>query len=699
MKQLLLVFLCISTALFSQVQSDFLFKCDFNTGDPEWKSYKQTNVVVETKSGKLHIEHLKEGTSWYQYKEVFLNTAEDFEITMASRQYRGQTNEGHGLVFAAEDLDDCYVFDVSSTGYFSVFKNVGGKYTSILDWTESGAVKKMLETNVQTVKNIAGKWHFYVNGTEVYTMTAQKAFGFYYGFYVSGLNYVEHDYLYIKRKAKPINLIDNYTAFGEKEHLSANINSAYTEISPVISADEKMLFVTRDEHPGNTGAKLSDDIWVSKLNEKDSTWGPLKNVGSPLNTEGRNFLISISNDNNTVLVGNKYDKNGEVVGKGISISHRTAKGWSIPKSMEIKNYYNNNEYTESCLSPEGNVLLITCERDDTYGDKDIYVCFLQADSTWSEPKNIGKTVNSFAGEVGPFLAADGKTMYFSSAGHPGYGSNDIFMTRRLDDTWKNWSTPKNLGPKINTEKWDAYYTVPASGKHAYVASTTPGALEDIYKIKQPESAKPLPLILIHGVVYNSETKQPMQAEITYSELGSSKIIGNATSNPSTGVFMIALPKGKKYSFHATHKGFASTHYNTDATNLKSYKEENVDLYLTPIKEGATIVMNNLFFTANKYDLLPESFPELDKLYEMMKENPKLKIEIGGHTSINNSGDKFNMDLSTNRALAVKNYIITKGIKEDRITHKGYGFSKPIYKEESEVIQAKNRRVEFTILAK
>ncbi|HEY1039315.1 MAG TPA: OmpA family protein, partial [Bacteroidia bacterium] len=220
-----------------------------------------------------------------------------------------------------------------------------------------------------------------------------------------------------------------------------------------------------------------------------------------------------------------------------------------------------------------------------------------------------------------------------------------------------------------------------------------------YKIKQPESAKPLPLILVHGVVYDSETKKPMAADITYSELGSSKVLGHATSNPETGVFLISLPKGKKYSFHASHEGYAAVHYNTDATKLDSYKEENIDLYLTPIKEGVSIVMNNLFFTANKYDILPESYPELNKLYAMLKENPTIKIEIGGHTSINTSDQKFNEELSSNRALAVKNYLVQKGIEEKRITSKGYGYSKPIYKTNKEEIQAKNRRVEFTILEK
>jgi outer membrane protein OmpA-like peptidoglycan-associated protein len=191
----------------------------------------------------------------------------------------------------------------------------------------------------------------------------------------------------------------------------------------------------------------------------------------------------------------------------------------------------------------------------------------------------------------------------------------------------------------------------------------------------------------------------MAAEITYSELGSKKVIGTATSNPETGIFIIALQQGKKYSFNAHHKGFAATHYNFDAVLLKKYKEENVDLYLTPLEEGQSIVMNNLFFVANKYEILPESYPELDKLYDLLKEHPTIKIEIAGHTSANTSGEKFNQELSTNRALAVKEYVVRKGIAENRISHVGHGYSKPIFKEEKEELQARNRRVEFKIISK
>jgi outer membrane protein OmpA-like peptidoglycan-associated protein len=550
--------------------------------------------------------------------------------------------------------------------------------------------------NKLSIKRISGKLHFFINGTDVQQLDASPFFGDDIGFNVKQKMAIEADYLRVSQKRKPLNLIDNYNSYGDKIHLDQNVNTPYIEKMPVISADEKTLYIDRAGDPSNTGNSENDDVWVSTLNS-DSTWSKMKNIGPPINNKSYNFVFSVSSDNNTVLLGNVYLDGGGMT-SGCSISHRVKNGWSMPKKLNIKNYYNNAGTNEACLAPDNKTILLTASRDDTYGVKDIYVTFLQPDSSWSEPKNIGKTVNTFADETSPFVAADGKTMYFSSAGHTGYGKNDIFMTRRLDDSWTNWSEPKNLGPKINTPGWDAYYTVPASGTYAYLVSTYKDDVNlDVFKIKQPESAKHDPVALIHGFVYNSETKEPVKARISFTELGSTKELGYAIANPNNGAYVLILTKGKKYSIHAVKDGFIPVDNNVDFSVISEYKNQEIDLYLTPMKEGQSIVLNNLFFKANKFDILPESYPELDRLYNLLKDHPTMKIVIEGHTSKNAETDKFNQDLSTNRALAVKTYLQTKGIDEKRINYIGYGFSKPLNTLYDEAHQAKNRRVEFKIL--
>ncbi|MDX2174031.1 MAG: OmpA family protein [Bacteroidota bacterium] len=699
-KNYLLIFLIFNSTLsfiFSQKAKDYGF--DYNFDDKKIAHnfvYNDKTFKSKIENGNLFLSHTNQKESYYIFEITYLNWKEDFTIATSFKLLRGKNDNGFGVCFGAKNIDNNFLFKISDNGFYCFLKNVKGKSTIIKDWVESPNVKTNGQVNFVEIKKEGADFNFYINKKLTYTHKSEAFYGFNFGYFVNGDNDLQSDFFTVHQKqTKELNLIATPNNFSERKNLGKNINTYGNEITPIISADEKTLFFTRADFNGNTGGKDDNDIWYSQFSVKDSSWGPAKNIGKPLNNVSNNFIQSVSHDNNTLIVGNKYTSYGEFKAAGFSISHKSKTGWSVPKDMNIKNYYNDNQYTETCMSPNGHVMLLALQRDQTEGFKDFYVSFLQADSSWSEPKNIGKIINTFSDETSPFIAADGVTLYFSSAGHPGFGSNDIFMSKRLDDTWLNWSTPKNLGPKINTELWDAYYTIPASGKNAYIVSNI-GGNADIYMLKQPESAKPNPVILITGTVLNSQTKEPMTASIQYSELGSEKILGHSSSDPVTGKFTIFLPKGKKYSIVAFKDGFYSVHENTDVVTLTNYKEHNLDLYLTPIKKGQAIIINNLFFHSSSAEILPESYPELDKIAAVLKNNPKMKIQINGHTSKNNSDAKWNYEFSDSRVLAVKRYIVSKGIDEGRITHKGYGFDKPIYKELDEFHLAKNRRVEFVI---
>ncbi len=703
MKYISILFLFITSWQIGQAQftkADLIYKCDFEPNDPYWKPYNEKAFITANAKGKFTLQHVGKDETWSQNEDMGFDPTMDYIVETSLCQLSGKDDIGYGICYNYSGPDNQNTFNISANGYFTIYHYSKNVYKEDIAWKESDKIVKGLSKyNKLAISRIGDHLHYFINGAEVASLPAPKFKGPYTGFFVGGVMKIEADYIYVYQKKKQIHLVDNYNSFGEKIHLGASINSGADEICPVISADEKALYITRTYCKENTGGYEDYDIWTSTLN-KDSTWAPLKNVGSPLNNKGYNFVIAVSQDKNTLVLGNVYHHgDGKDMTRGMSISHWTRSGWSFPKEMNIKNFYNNNSYNEACLSPDGKTVLMCIERDDTHGDKDIYFSHLLADSTWSEPENLGPIVNSHLIETGAFLASDNKTLYFSSSGHPGYGSNDIFITKRLDDSWKHWSEPKNLGPKINTKDWDAYYTMPASGRYAYVTSVPKGSEHaDIYKIKQPESAKPEPVVLIHGIVHNSDTKKPMQALVTYYELGSKKIIGTATSNAETGAFVISLPKGRKYAFQAQHEGFISVNANADATVIDSYKEENVDLYLSPVVTGQSVVMHNLFFVSDDHKILPESYPELDRLFDLLNQHKEMKIAISGHTSINTSGEKYNMDLSTKRAEAVRSYLIGKGIDGKRITAKGYGFSKPIYTDKKEELQAKNRRIEFAIVS-
>lgn len=698
MKKLLtLATLLLGFNSFAQLGADYGFNCQFNTNEP-FIRFKWDDGTFKTKqvNGNLELSYTKDGSIFIS-DWADINWQKPFNIKTAFKQESGNDDRSFGILFGATGIDNAYVFKISGNGMYTFFKYEKDKYVEIKAWTSSPNILTDKKTNVVELKSEKSVFNFYVNGALTYTHAAMPFYGLVHGYLVSGPITVASDYYIINQKQTDrINLIENSNNFGQKVKLGPAINTEDDELCPVISYDEKTLYIARKKASYYENFKNDDDIWYSNFNRKDSTWGVMKNIGKPLNNKSNNFVQYVSPDNNSLIVGNHYNSLGEYKSAGYSITHRNSQSWSMPKEVVIKNYYNKSNYNEICLSPNGKVMLLTAQRDETQGFKDIYVSFLNTDSTWSEPKNIGNTVNTFASETSPFIGSDGVTMYFSTAGHPGYGSNDIFMTKRLDETWTNWSKPKNLGPKINSKKWDAYYTIPASGKTAYLVQED-GTNNNVYTIKQPESARPDPIVLVKGIVFNSETKQHMQANISYSELGKKAILGHVNSDPKTGEFMLALPRGKKYSFTANKQHFLAVHQNLDLTTLKTYEEKEIDLYLTPIKKGEKLVLNNLFFKANTADILPESHEELDKIVEILKVNRSLKIEVSGHTSKNNSKPEWNMNLSQNRANSVKNYFVEKGINADRINAIGYGNTKPIIAGMDEATLAKNRRVELEIL--
>jgi outer membrane protein OmpA-like peptidoglycan-associated protein len=406
-------------------------------------------------------------------------------------------------------------------------------------------------------------------------------------------------------------------------------------------------------------------------------------------------LLSVSTDNNTFLFQ---------LGEGFSFMHRTETGWSGLEDIGVK-FRNEADYIEGNLSPDGKAILFAAKLKQNVAyktdnkERDIYICLKQNNGTWREPFNAGKIINTGGDEISPFMSADGKTLYFASNGRPGYGDADVFMTKRLNEEWTQWSEPVNLGPGVNSVGWDAYYTLPASGEYGYMVSNIKslgGA--DIIRFKLPQALKPDPVILVSGRVLNAKTKEAVNAAITFDNLSTSKEVGEARSDPKTGDYKIVLPSGKNYGFHATAPGFLSVNENLELTTLKAYGEVKKDLFLVPIEIGESIQLKNVFFVQSKAELKPESFPELDRLAEILKDNSTIEIELSGHTD--NRGDpKANLALSSERVEAVKTYLASKGVAKTRMSGKGYGGTMPISPNDNDANRQLNRRVEFRITKK
>lgn len=488
------------------------------------------------------------------------------------------------------------------------------------------------------------------------------------------------------------------------ENLGFRVNSVLPELRPTVSADGKLLFFICENHPDNTkynSVPNSQDIWYS---EKDSTgkWQDAMHLGPPLNTMQYNAVYWISPDNNRILIRGAFN-DGAYYGKGVSLCHRTRSGnWSEPRALNIKKYYDYDRGLQSgaTMASDGKTLLLYMTPEKGGRNNDIFVCFLQSDGSWSEPRNLGKKINQpDTDEMTPYLASDGETLYFSSNRPGGYGDNDIWMTKRLDKTWQKWSDPVNLGTPINSENWDAFFTLDAGGEYAYLTSSSNTLGEsDIVRVKLLEREKPNPVVLVHGNVYNQKTKQPLSASLVYETLPDGVEAGNGESSAIDGAFKIVLPYDKNYLIRATaDKFFAqSENLNLDSLVKAGYKEIHKDLYLVPIEIGQVVRLNNVFFDFDKYDLRPESFVELDRVVKLLAENPSIEIEMSAHTDSHGSDD-YNFKLSDNRARSVREYILSKGVSPGRIISQGYGETKPVVPNDTDENRQLNRRVEFKIL--
>lgn len=291
---------------------------------------------------------------------------------------------------------------------------------------------------------------------------------------------------------------------GKPENLGYEVNSQAPDLLPLISVDGQTLYFARKNHPENIGTMKKDDIYVSMKNSKKQ-WTPAYNIGPPLNDEYNNFVCAVNPDGTEVLISGKYD-----AGEGLYRTSYINGSWTKPKKIIIDGYVNKSPFVCYHVSPDMKYLVIAMEDNATYGDMDIYVSYLQPNGSYSKPKNLGPVINTAGQEPSVFLSADGKTIYFSSDGHPGYGAYDMFMSRRLDNSWSKWSKPVNLGNQINSDDWDLYYTVPADGMYAYYSSAKNSYGEsDLYRIKLPKDVRPEPVAILKPNYVNLNTKTPI----------------------------------------------------------------------------------------------------------------------------------------------------------------------------------------------
>ncbi|UXP33435.1 OmpA family protein [Reichenbachiella agarivorans] len=526
------------------------------------------------------------------------------------------------------------------------------------------------------------------------------------------------------------------------ERLSKNVNSEYVELGPLLSPDGKRLYFSRRSHPDNVGG-MDDysDIWYSELDENTHEWLPAVNIGGPLNTAGPNYICSITqvDDEIILLLGNRYEKRGRM-GEGISMTRsKDGSKWEKPVNIDIQNAYNYSDQADFYMSQDTEVIIMSLERDDTNGERDLYTSFKNAQSgTWSEPLNLGAVINSADEEYAPFLDKDNETLYFTSRGFRGYGGADIYVSKRLDDTWTNWSKPENMGRGVNGPEDDTYFNIPSTGSHAYFTRGTSDENTDVFQFRidelfvkpgeeqesieeiiaaaeqkptteesvaavEPVAAEPAPVVVpiteivvtVKGQVFNTDTKKAIASKVVVERLPDGIKIGE-TNTDANGLFEFKVRSGARYGFLAEKDGYLSKNEHIDLNDVREAKVIVQDLSLNKIHSGAAVVLNNIFFEFDQDELETSSYAELKRILEMLNSGAIKKIEISGHTD--SIGDKdYNQQLSKRRANAVYEYFKNHNIDTSRMVTIGYGEAKPVDNNDTVEGRKNNRRVEFKIL--
>lgn len=470
-------------------------------------------------------------------------------------------------------------------------------------------------------------------------------------------------------------------------NMGDGVNSTYDEYFAALTADNQYLYMTR-----STKGMNGEDIWYSVQN--NDVWLKAMPLTGSVNTPDNNEGAHTISPNGKYLIYTGCNLPDGFGSCDLYIAKRIGDEWEAPRNLGPAINSRGWESQPSISGDGKDLYFIRRVGNHT----DIYVSHLDEKTGFSPAVSLGNIINTDGNEERPFIHPDNQTLYFSSDGHPGMGSLDMFMCKRNADG--TWSTPQNLGYPINTTDNESGLFVSSDGNRAYFSSNRKGGFgaDDIYYFDLPESIKPSKVTYVKGTVKDADTKTPLQANIQLFDVESGEKITSMTSDPKNGSFLLTLPVGKDYMYNVSKDGYLFFSENFSLKDHDTKEPFLLNVELNRVKEGVRIVLKNIFFESGKSTLKESSKTELNKLVELLTKNPSIQIEIGGHTD-NVGADADNLKLSDARANEVKKYLISAGIAENRLTAKGYGETVPIADNTTEVGRSKNRRTEFKIVAK
>ncbi len=486
----------------------------------------------------------------------------------------------------------------------------------------------------------------------------------------------------------------------EPKNMGPNINSANSEYHPSLTADGSFLIYTVLE-PGSSQSCATLNGKMEDFHEStfaNNEWKLRKNSGKPLNSDCNEGAANLSPDGRYLFFAATTKVSMSDNSMDIYYSEKMGNNWTIPKALP-DNVNSTAFESQPSFSSDGKTLYFTSSRGGGYGGNDIWKTTLKEDGSWTNPVNLGPEINSNGNEISPFIHPDNETFYFASDGRFGVGGYDFYFSRT--DANSNFTSPQNIGYPINTPYDERSLLISADGTKGYFASKNldNGMGEyDLYYFDLYKEAQPVYTTYLKGHIYDEKTKVPLQANFELIDVETGKTIITSFSDEKTGDFLVSIPENRRYALNVNAEGYLFYSGSFDMKLEDKREPFLVDIGLKKIEIGSTIVLKNIFFDTDKYDLKQESTVELEKLVALLNKNPKLTIEISGHTD--NQGSKtYNQNLSQNRSKSVYDYLVNKGISASRLTYKGYGDTMPISENNTEEGRALNRRTEFKVTGK
>lgn len=636
------------------------FSESFTNTKNGWMQYKGSQVSCSFQKGSYSMRNGSDAPIQIR-TPYFYSTADNFFFKTDITIKGNNTGAWNGFYLNTDST--AYLFQFNRNKEAQIVKrNLLNGRSDTLFYKER--VKKIkadaLETNRLALKCIDGKLQFTVNKGKAgfITLSARRIVEMGYSLAPRNDVRVEAFTADVKPSIKRIALVNDTNIL--KCERSTALGGSSDEEHPVVSPDSKFLFfssIYRSESIDMNSGKRSKDIYFATKNS-DGTWGEPVRAQGDINNEFDNEVVGISPDNQTLLLTGKYRRPGsqDYLEAPLFFSTREVDGtWGYPEPLYIISSYNNSavQYNGFSLSANGKTLILSAKRDDTNGGYDLYIAFSEDGSYFGEPRNMGNLLNSKGDETTPYLAADGRTLYFSSNGYVGYGKADVYISHRQGEEWETWTAPENMGPAINSPLDDVALSADASGEYAYISSRE-GAIgeSDIFRVSLPQSIRSEPVAIVYGRVLDAQNNNPIITTVNGLELPGRLEVGSTISGLNNGAFALTIPLGSKYEITAKEKGYFALSERLDLTQKMAFNRIERNLFLFPIKLGEPIRLGNQYFVQGTAELNEATLGELERITGLLVENPGMRVLVDA---------SYSKTLQTERERSIGFYLYTQGL--------------------------------------